>query len=275
MGRDLNGKRTILTGASGGIGRAVALELARHKARLVLVGRSEAELRKTQQAVWELGGEAHLVVADVVSESDRRRIVDETLRQLGGLDLLINNAGVASWGHFSTSEEHVVREIMEVNFFAPVELIRLAIPHLTEGNEPAVVNVSSMCGRKAMPAWPEYSASKFALCGMTESLRGEMARFDIDVLLVVPGLTKTGLRDNMLRNDGKAKIEYEKGMEPEAVASKIVKAIRRNWTETVIGSDAKWMLRMNRWFPKLLDFLLARKVRKLYRAEAKQVESVR
>lgn len=274
MGRDLTGKRTVLTGASSGIGRAVALELARHKARQVLVGRSEEELNQTRNAVRETGGEAHVVVADISSEADRQRIIDETVRLCGGLDLLINNAGVASWGHFSTSDEHVVREVMEVNFFAPVELIRLAIPHLTDGNEPAIVNVSSMCGRKAMPAWPEYSASKFALCGMTESLRGEMARFDIDVLLIVPGLTKTGLRDHMLRNEGKAKIDYEKGMEPEDVAYKIVKAIRRNWTETVIGSDAKWMLRVNRWFPRLLDYLIGRKVRKLYRDEAKQVQSV-
>ena len=109
-----------------------------------------------------------------------------------------------------------MRSVMEVNFFAPVELIRLAIPHMTKGNEPVIVNVSSMCGRRAMPAWPEYSASKFALCGMSEALRAEMARFDIDVVLVVPGLTKTNLRNNMARNEGKAKIDFAAGMTPEA-----------------------------------------------------------
>jgi short-subunit dehydrogenase len=267
MGRDLTGKRAILTGASSGIGRAVAEELAKYQVRQLLVGRNESELQQTLKQVQALGGEAHLVVADVASEEDRHRIIETAIKQLGGIDLLINNAGVASWGHFSTSEEHVVREIMEVNFFAPVELIRLAIPHLTNGNEPAIVNVSSRSGRKGLPAWSEYSASKFALCGITESLRGEMARFGIDVLLVIPGLTKTAMRDNMLRNEGRAKIDYEKGMEPADVAYKLVKAIRRNWTETVIGSDAKWMLRMNRWFPRLLDYLLARKVQKLYAQE--------
>jgi short-subunit dehydrogenase len=142
--------------------------------------------------------------------------------------------------------------------------MRLAIPHLTNGNEPAIVNISSMCGRRAMPAWPEYSASKFALSGISESLRGEMARFDVDVILVVPGLTKTELREHMPRNEGKAKIDFDKGMAPEAVAAKIVEGIRRGKREIVIGSDARWMLRMHRWFPRLLGRLICRKVKRIY-----------
>lgn len=180
------------------------------------------------------------------------------------MDGLINNAGIASWCHFQNSDESVLRQIMEVNFFAPVELIRLAIPHLTHGNQPIIVNVSSMTGRKAMPAWPEYSASKHALCGITEALRGEMARFDIETLLVIPGLTKTGLQKDMLRNEGKAKIDYSAGMEPAGVAKKILGALQSGNEEIVIGSDAKNMLRMNRFFPRLLDKLIARKVAKLY-----------
>src|SRR6185436_11855325 len=97
------------------------------------------------------------------------------------------------------------------NFFAPVELARLAVPILERGNEPAIVNVSSMCGRRGMPAWPEYSASKGALCGLTEAFRGEMHRYDIDVLMIVPGLTKTDLRKKMLRNEGRANIIEDKG----------------------------------------------------------------
>src|SRR5262249_4998014 len=196
------------------------------------------------------------------------------VERLGGIDVLVNNAGIASWGHFANSDESVLREIMEVNFFAPVELIRLAIPHLTDGDEPAIVNVSSMCGRKGMPAWPEYSASKFALCGISEALRGEMARFGIDVVLIVPGLTRTDLRAHMLRNEGRAKIDFDSGLPPEYVAGQIVAALRKGKRETVIGSDARKMLRMNRWFPRLLDRLLARKVKKLYRDDATQPEPV-
>ncbi len=105
-------------------------------------------------------------------EADRQRLLDEVQARFGGLDVLINNAGVASWAHFADSTEAILRQVMEVNFFAPAELIRRAIPMLTRGNQPAVVNVASMCGRRAMPAWSEYSASKYALSGLTEALRG-------------------------------------------------------------------------------------------------------
>jgi short-subunit dehydrogenase len=182
----------------------------------------------------------------------------------GGLDVLVNNAGIASWGHFSGSSEEILRRIMEVNFFAPTELIRLAVPILKRGAQPAIVNVSSMCGRRGMPAWPEYSASKFALCGLTEALRGEMVRYDIDVLLIVPGLTRSDLREHMLRNEGRMKIDFSKGLPPEDVASRILAALRNNWRETVVGRDARWMLRMNRFFPRLLDWLVGRRIRKLY-----------
>jgi short-subunit dehydrogenase len=132
------------------------------------------------------------------------------------------------------------------------------------GRQPAVVNVASMCGRRAMPAWPEYSASKYALCGLTEALRGEFARFDIDVLLVVPGLTRSDLARHLLRNAGRARIAFDKGMAPEQVAAAVLTTLTHNRTEVVVGRDARWMLRVSRFFPRLVDALLARKVRQLY-----------
>lgn len=216
------------------------------------------------------GAEAWAVPADVTSDADRRRLVEITLDRLGGLDVLINNAGIGSFGHFAGSSEAVLRQIMEVNFFAPAELIRLAIPHLQRGLQPAIVNVSSMCGRRGLPAWTEYSASKFALCGLTEALRGEMARSDIDVLLIVPGLTRSDLFAHLLRNEGRMKIEVDKGLSPEETAAGILRALEKNRTETVLGWDARWILRVNRFLPRLVDRLLARRVRRLYADEAGQ-----
>jgi short-subunit dehydrogenase len=211
-------------------------------------------------------GDVIVVPADVTLDHDRRRLLEQTQTKLGGLDALINNAGVASWAHFADSTEAIMRQIMEVNFFAPAELTRLAIPLLTKGEQPAVVNVASMCGRRAMPAWPEYSASKYALCGLTEALRGELARFDIDVLLMIPGLTRSDFSRHFLLSQGKAPIDFRKGMPPEKVAAAIITGLRRNTTEKVIGGDARWLLRFNKFFPRLTDWLLARKVRKLYSA---------
>jgi short-subunit dehydrogenase len=204
------------------------------------------------------------VPADVTSAQDRERLMRVTVDHFGGLDVLINNAGVASFGHFADSSEAVLRQVMEVNFFAPAELIRLVVPLLCEGEQPAIVNITSMCGRRGLPAWTEYSASKFALCGLTEALRGEMARFDIDVLLVVPGMTNTELQVHLLRNEGRMKLDFAQGMAPEVVAQAILNALRKNRTETVLGREARCLLRVNRFFPGLINRLLVRKVAQLY-----------
>jgi short-subunit dehydrogenase len=265
MQRDLPGKRVILTGASGGIGRAVANELVKSGARVALVARNSEALQAVAGPLRTAGGEVLVVPGDITKAEDRERIVGETVAKFGGLDMLINNAGVGSWGHFATSTSEIMRTIMEVNFFAPVELTRLAMPHLTNGNQPAVVNLTSMCGRKGMPAWPEYSASKFALVGMSEAWRGEFARFDVDVITLVPGLTNSGYENNLLRKEGKADIRFDKGMMPERLAIAIVAAIRNNRREVVFGGEARRLLLFNRFFPRLTNWLIARKVKKLYR----------
>jgi short-subunit dehydrogenase len=264
MVRELRGLRVLVTGASGGIGRHVAEVLADRGARVAVAARSADKLSQLARSLEERGADVYAVAADVTVDDDRRRLLESTVAHFGGLDVLVNNAGVASFGHFADSSDQVARQVMEVNFFAPAELIRLAIPHLRQGRQPAIVNVASMCGRRGLPAWPEYSASKFALCGLTEALRGEMARFDIDVLLVVPGLTRTDLGRHLLRNEGRMKIDFAGGMPAEEVAGQIVRSLERNRTETVLGREARWILRINRFLPRLLDRLLARKVRQLY-----------
>jgi NAD(P)-dependent dehydrogenase (short-subunit alcohol dehydrogenase family) len=264
MQRELAGKRAILTGASGGIGRAVAAELVKAGVRVALASRNADKLTDRAGTLTAAGGDVIAVPTDVTKLDDRRHLVDAAAGAFGGLDLLVNNAGVGSWGHFADSTEDVCRTVMEVNFFGPIELTRLALPHLTRGNQPAVVNVTSMCGRKGMPAWPEYSASKFALVGMSEAWRGEFARFDVDVLTIVPGMTDSGFQNNWLRTAGKADLRFDAGMTPEYLAAKIADAIRANRTETVCGSEAKRLLRFNRYFPRLTNWLIARKVKRLY-----------
>ncbi len=264
MRRDLRGARLLLTGASSGIGRCLAEQAARAGARLALTARSADKLQELARSLQGFGAEAVAVPGDVTSEADRQHILAAVVERFDGLDVLINNAGVGSWCHFAESSEDILRRVMEVNFFAPAELIRLAIPVLRKGRQPAIVNVASMCGRRGMPAWSEYSASKFALCGLTEALRGEMVRFAIDVLLVVPGVTRSELWQHLLRNTGRYRLDVNRGMPPEKVAAGILRALRKNRTETVLGWDARWLLRVQRFLPSLVDALLARQIRRLY-----------
>jgi short-subunit dehydrogenase len=261
MRRDLTGKRVILTGASGGIGRATATALTQAGAKLTLAARNADALT---QLADSLKCDVLTVPTDITIPDERQRLVDRAVEKFGGLDLLINNAGIGAWGHFSTSTPEIMRQIMEVNFFGPIELTRVALPHLSSGNQPAVVNVTSMCGRKGMPAWPEYSASKFALVGMSEAWRGEFARFGVEVITIVPGMTDSGFQNHWLRTDGKADLNFADGMKPEEVAAGIVSAVQKNRREVVLGREARRLLRFNRFFPRLTNWLIARKVRKLY-----------
>ena len=265
MKRTIAGKRIIITGASGGIGQAIAENLAANGARVILAARNLDRLKALENTIRGNGGDALAVHCDVTEPADRQRLVETAVREWGGLDGLVNNAGVSAWGHFQTSTEALNRKVFEVNFFAPVELTRLCMPELMKGQQPFVLNVTSMCARRGMPAWPEYSASKFALIGMCEALRGELVRFGTDMITIVPGLTKSELNQHLLRSDGKAKIPFETGMEPSYVAARIVEAIRSNRREVVLGGEAKRLIFFNRFAPKLTNWLIARRVKKLYR----------
>ena len=146
------------------------------------------------------GPEVLAITADVTSDQDRRRLLDTACERLGGLDVLVNNAGVASFGHFTASSEEVLRQVMEVNFFAPAELTRLAIPILTQGSEPAVVNVASQAALVSLPQQAAYTAAKGAVAALTRSLAIDWAEHGVRVNAVAPGFTRTPMTEEFFEN---------------------------------------------------------------------------
>jgi short-subunit dehydrogenase len=270
MGRDLAGMRVLITGATSGIGKALAQEAARNGMRVAMTGRNTATLNALSASLTSQGHDVFACPADITSDSDRQRLFAAVVERFGGLDVLINNAGIATQGLFSDSTEALLRQVMEVNFFAPAEMIRRAIPLLTQGRQPAIVQVASMTGRRSMPFWTEYSASKFAIAGFIETLRAELVRYGIDALLVLPGVTKTSFGNNLLHHDGKIAFKFEHGMEPSYVASQILTILRTNRTETVLGWEARWFIRVNRWLPRFVDWGLTRVVRRRYGDQASE-----
>jgi short-subunit dehydrogenase len=264
MRRDLAGQRILITGASSGIGRAIAVEAGRRRMRLAITARSADPLNELASQVNAGGGEAYAEPADVTLAADRQRLFQTVVDRLGGLDVLVSNAGIGTQGLFSESSEELLRQVMEVNFFAPVEMIRLAVPLLQHGRQPAIVQISSMTGRRSMPFWTEYSASKFAICGFIEAMRAELVRYGIDVLLIIPGVTQTNLGNHLLHTDGKIAFKFEHGMPCSYVARKTLDALQRNRAETVLGWEARWVIRANRFLPRLVDFALARYVRQRF-----------
>ena len=130
-------------------------------------------------------------------------MVDAAVRHLGGLDVLINNAGIGATGHFMDSDPEILRKIFETNFFGTTETTRVFLPLLKQGVTPAIVNISSVVGKRAWPARSYYSSSKFAVAGFSESIRAELAKDGIDVIVVSPGLTQTNFSKNMLEQKAK------------------------------------------------------------------------
>jgi short-subunit dehydrogenase len=256
--RRLTDRRALVTGASSGIGRALAVELARRGVDLVLLARREDRLAEVAQQISQLCRRAICIPGDVTDPAVRQRALAAAEEQLGGLDILVNNAGVAAHGRFAEGDPGRVRPIMEVNFFAPVEFIRAAIPLLREGAQPIVVNIGSILGRRGSPHKSEYSASKFAIHGFSEAVRPELARIGIDVLVVAAGPTETEHFDTLL--EGTAKLPWgDPPRQPaDDVARAIVRGIENGQHEIVTGWRGKALLLLNRLAPRLVDRIMSR-----------------
>ena len=255
--REIRGSRAIVTGASSGIGRALARELARQGARVVITARRKERLDELAEQLRADGGEVETVVGDI-TDPDVRRQTLEAVDRFGGLDILINNAGVGTMGRFEESDPERVRRIMEVNFFSLVEMTRLALPLLKKSSRPSIVNISSILGRRGAPHNTEYCASKFAVHGFSESLRAELDRHGIQVLVVSPGTTETEFFDQVLEKTSEPLWPEHKPVSAEEVARQTLRAIRRGRHEIVPYRWGKVLLWLNRLSPPLVDRLMAR-----------------
>ena len=227
MKRKIQGTRAIVTGASSGIGREVARELARQGAKVVATARREDRLRDLAGQIAAEGGRVEWVAGDIVDPEVRTKTIQKAADCFGGLDMLVNNAGVGSMALFRDADPARVRRVMEVNFFALVEMTRLALPLLLKGNRPIVVNVSSILGHRGVPYNSEYAASKFAVRGFSESIRAEWVKEGIDVLVVSPGTTETEFFDQVLEHKGGPGWPEHAPVTAAAVARQTVRAIRR------------------------------------------------
>ncbi len=258
--RSLDGLRAIVTGASSGIGRELVQQLAAAGARVVALARREDRLRALAEQCNSQRGEVAPVAGDVTEAEVRHRAIETARSRFGGLDILVNNAGVGAMGPFEDADPHRLRHIMEVNFFALVEMTRLALPLLHQGTTPIIVNVSSILGRRGVPYSSEYAASKFAVHGFSESLRAELARHGIDVLVVSPGTTETEFFDSLIERTGSAGWPEHRPVSAAAVARQTVRAMRRGKHEIVPYFWGKVLLGLNRLSPALVDRLLTRYV---------------
>jgi short-subunit dehydrogenase len=256
--RKLSGKRVILTGASSGLGNCLAHRLAAENVRLVVNARSSEKLDRLVTELQAAGTECCSVVGDIVDLRTREQLLAACMEHYGGLDCLINNAGITALGRFESGDPHRLRRVFEVNFFAAAELIRSCLPSLQQGNDSVIVNISSVLGHRAVPLKSEYCASKFALHGFSDALRAELAARGIGVLLVSPStIASQFLRKAIEDNSGR---EWNVGsaVTPQWVADRIVNAIRNRKHELIVPMSGKLLVWFDRFLPGLANRLIAR-----------------
>lgn len=251
--RNLIGARILLTGASSGIGKALAMRLAQYQGHLLLTARRVERLEQLAEQVQQRGAKVSWIDGDITESETRGRLISAVNDELGGLDILVNNAGVGAIGPFATANADRLRQIMEVNFFAPVELIRSCLPSLQNSQHPLIVNIGSVLGHYAVPKKSEYCASKFALHGFNDALRCELLDKGIDVLLISPSTTQSEFMEGLVEKQGTA-TSSPFAMTPEAVAVQITRAMTRGRRELILPVSGKLMV----WFDRLMPWAASR-----------------
>ncbi len=250
----IEGKIILITGASQGIGAACAAGLRRRGARLSLTGRSEERLAP-------LAGQDMLVTAgDLTQPEARQRVVDRTLERFGAIDVLINNAGVGLYSPSWKAPMPEARSLFELNFFVPLAMIQLVVPHMRLRKSGVVVNVSSIAGKVTLPWFTLYSSSKYALGSLSDGLRRELKPDGISVMTVCPGYVKTAFQDNVLAGRPPEPLRRARqfAITPERCADAIVRGLERG-ARTVVTPRAGWLFVMaERLFPSLMDSQLNR-----------------
>jgi short-subunit dehydrogenase len=265
--RKIAGLRILITGASQGIGRALALAAAGRGAKVLAAARSAPLLEELRREPRPEGGDLQTVQADVTSADDRRRMVEAAVQLFGGLDVLVNNAGIGATGHYAEASPERLRDIMEVNFFGLTETTRVCLPLLRQGVTPAIMNISSIVAKRGVPGRSEYSASKFAVQGFSEALRAELDKDGIDVLVVCPGLTQTNFSANMLERKSRVQLDHLRGMTSETVAEEVLKSLERGRHDVNLTFQGRLLVFVSRFFPRLADRIARRKVREIFREE--------
>jgi short-subunit dehydrogenase len=252
-----NGKVVVVTGGTEGIGKALVEKLLVTGARVSTCGRNQDKLYRLQSEFPSYP--LHAVIADVSVENDCRKFIESTLTVFGGIDVLINNAGVSMRGLMKDTDVSVIERVMQINFFGAVYCTKFALPSILQ-RRGTIVGVSSIAGYRGLPGRSGYSASKFALQGWLEALRTEMMDEGVNVMWVCPGFTASNIRNSALTEKGQAQGEspLDEGslMTAEECAKEILHAIQKHKRTVVMTFNGKQTVFLNRFFPSLADKLV-------------------
>lgn len=255
MCAQLRDKVVVITGGSSGIGKALAEVALSRGARVAVCARSAEKL----QSSFPASGQLYCFKANVSIESDCKAFVDAVVSKWGGVDVLINNAGISMRALFADADLKVIRELMDVNFWGTVYCTRYALPFIRQ-RKGVIAGISSIAGYRGLPGRTGYSASKFAMQGFLEALRTELLHSGVHVMWVSPGFTASNIRNVARSKDGSAQAETPlneaKLMSAEECARIIIDAVEKRKRTVIMTGQGKLAVWLNKLFPSLADKLV-------------------
>jgi short-subunit dehydrogenase len=250
-------KVVVITGGSDGIGKALVDTLIPLGAKVAACGRNQDKLYDLQ--LLHSGKPLHTIVADVSNYNDCKNFIDTTIQVFGGIDILINNAGISMRALLKDLEVEVIQKVMAVNFSGTLYCTKLALDSII-ARKGTIVGVSSIAGFRGLPGRSGYSASKFAMNGFLEALRTELMDSGVNVMWVCPGFTSSNIRNAALNNKGQSQgespMDEEKMMSSEKCAGLILKAVEKRKRTLVLTFTGKRTVFMNKFFASLADTLV-------------------
>jgi len=252
-------KVVVVTGGSEGIGKALIGSLINSGAKIATCGRNHQKLEKLKSDFPE--APLFTFNADVSNQDEVKNFFDCILNHYGKIDILINNAGISMRAEMQEVDVEVYKKVMDINFMGAIYCTKLALPSILE-NRGSIVNISSIAGFRGLPGRGGYSASKFALNGWTESLRTELIKKQVHVMLACPGFTQSNIRNNALNHAAEAQQESplneEQLMSAETCANHILKAIVRKKRTLILDTQGLKTIWLNKILPGLTDRLVYR-----------------
>ncbi len=247
-------KVVAITGGSDGIGRALIESLLPMGAKIATCARNQDKLYDLQ--LRHSTSPLHCIVADVSNYNDCKLFIESTIKQFGGIDILINNAGISMRSLLKDAELDVFKKVMDINYFGTVYCTKLALDSIVE-RKGTIVGMSSIAGYRGLPGRSGYSASKFAVNGWLESIRVELMDDGVNVMWVSPGYTRSNIRNAALNNKGQSQGETPLNeaelMSPEDCANHIIKAIIKRKRTLILTFKGKQTVFINKLFPSLAD----------------------
>lgn len=248
----------VLTGATGGIGRAIAVRLAPQCETLLLIARDTAKLARLKREIEATGGKCRAVAADLTTAGGREAVARAAAEAPDGIDLLVNNAGAGEFAWLADQSDEALERVVRLNVLAPMQLTRRLLPLLLAQPAARIVNVGSIFGHLGYPGYAAYGATKFALRGFSEALRRELADGPVRVTWFAPRSTRTAMN-----RDAVGALNAELGVamdEPAAVAAAFLEHLRRPARERLLGMPEALFARLNQIVPGLVDRALLRQL---------------